>query len=63
MQNGKGNKIIDKIDKLKRRLDIRDKVERRRNVIKNVEVREMDRRKPVEEILGVVRVKVVIEEV
>lgn len=54
MQSGKGNKIIDKVGKLKRRLDIRDKVERRRNVIRNVEVREMNRRKPVEDILGVV---------
>lgn len=45
---------MDKVDELERRLDIREKEERRRNmVIRDVEVREGSRRKAVEKILGV----------
>lgn len=57
MQNGGGgNKIMDKVGELERRLDIREKEERRRNVvIRDAEVIEGGRRKAVEEILGVVK--------
>lgn len=55
---------MDKVGELERRLDIREKEERRRNVvIREVEVREGDRRKAVEEILGVVGAKVMVEEI
>lgn len=68
MQNGVGgNKIMDKVwkvDELERRLDIREKEERRRNMlIRDVEIREGSGRKVIEKILGVVGVKVMIEEI
>lgn len=55
---------MEKMGELERRLKIREKEETRRNVvIREVDVREGERRKAVEEILGVVRVKVKIEEI
>lgn len=55
---------MDKVGELEKRLDIREKEERTRNVvIREVEVREGDRRKAVEEILGVVGAKVMVEEI
>lgn len=51
-----GNKIMDKVSELDRRLDIREKEERRRNVIiGDVEVKEGKRRKAVKKILGVMK--------
>jgi len=59
-----GNKIIDKVGELERRLDTREREERRRNVvIRDVEVKEGGRRKAVEEILGIVGAKVEVGEV
>lgn len=50
------------MSELERRLKIREKEETRRNVvIREVDVREGERRKAVEEILGVVGVKVEVE--
>lgn len=47
---------MDKVSELDRRLDIREKEERRRNVvIGDVEVKEGKRRKAVKEILGVMK--------
>lgn len=48
-----GNKIMNKVSELDRRLDIRERQERRRNVvIRDVEVKEGKRRKAVKEILS-----------
>lgn len=56
-----GSRIMEKMGELERRLKIREKEETRRNVV----IREVEgeRRKAVEEILGVVGVKVEVEEI
>lgn len=62
MQSRLGGSRI--MEKMERRLKIREKEETRRNVvIREVDVREGERRKAVEEILGVVGVKVEVEEI
>lgn len=55
---------MEKVGELERRLEIREKEERKWNVIiREVDVREGERRKAVEEILGVMGVKVEVEEI
>lgn len=59
-----GRKIIDKVREMERRMEVKEKKERRRNVIiKGIEVKEGGRRERVEKILGEIGAKVEIEEV